>query len=100
MPRNFSELKSGGGQFICCPPTLKSGGGDASPLPPPIDARAADTNMNVVFLPTYCTTVTLPTLHNRRDEWCRAYFAKMKRCRAYIFSVVKNVPVDVSAHAQ
>ena len=22
------------------------------------------------------------------------------RCRAYIFPVVKNVPVDVSAHAQ
>ena len=22
----FSELKSGGGQFLCCPPTLKSGG--------------------------------------------------------------------------
>ena len=26
MPRHFSELKSGGGQFLCCPLTLKSEG--------------------------------------------------------------------------
>ena len=39
MPRNFSELKSGGGQFLCCPPHAEKCG-DASPRPPPIDARA------------------------------------------------------------
>ena len=38
MPRNFSELKSGG-TIPMLSPTLKSGGGDASPRPPPIDAR-------------------------------------------------------------
>ena len=38
MPRNFSELKSGGGQFLyaSCPPRLKVG--DASP-PSPTDRR-------------------------------------------------------------
>ena len=35
MPRNFSELKSGGGQFLCCPPTLKSGG-----TRPPVPQRS------------------------------------------------------------
>ena len=38
MPRNFSELKSGGGQFLCCPLHAEKWG-DASPRPPPIDAR-------------------------------------------------------------
>ena len=41
MPRNFFDLKSGGGQFLCCPPTLKSGG-TRPPRPPPIDARSGD----------------------------------------------------------
>ena len=50
MPRNVSELKSGGGgQFLCCPPTLKNGG-DASPRPPPIDARACACVYNTVFV--------------------------------------------------
>ena len=36
MPRNSSELKNRGGQFLCCPPTLKNGGR----LPPsPTDRR-------------------------------------------------------------
>ena len=41
MPRNFSELKSGGDNSYAVLPALKSGGGgDASPpRPPPIDAR-------------------------------------------------------------
>ena len=38
MPRNFSELKSGGEQFLCCLPHAEKWG-DASPRPPPIDAR-------------------------------------------------------------
>ena len=36
MPRNVSELKSGGGgQFLCCPSTLKSGGGGETRPPVP-----------------------------------------------------------------
>ena len=40
MPRNFSELKSGGGTIPMLSPTLKSGGTRPPPRPPPIDARA------------------------------------------------------------
>ena len=39
MPRNVSELKSGGdNSYATIPPTLKSGG-TRPPRPPPIDAR-------------------------------------------------------------
>ena len=40
MPRNFSELKSGGTIPMLSPHPEKWGG--ASPRPPPIDARAGE----------------------------------------------------------
>ena len=50
MPRNFSELKSGGdNSYAAPPPTLKSGGTRPS-RPPPIDARAGVTALNVCRL--------------------------------------------------
>ena len=40
MPRNFSELKSGGGAIpMLSPHPEKWGGGTRPPCPPPIDAR-------------------------------------------------------------
>ena len=48
MPRNFSEVKSGGDNSYVVPPTLKSVGGTRPPpRPPPIDARA---HINYLFL--------------------------------------------------
>ena len=38
MPRNVSELKSGGGQFLCCPPRPEKWGGGRVP-PSPTDRR-------------------------------------------------------------
>ena len=40
MPRNFSELKSGGGDNSYAVPHVEKWG-EASPRPPPIDARAS-----------------------------------------------------------
>ena len=34
--------------------------------------------------------VNLPTLHNRRDELCRAYFAKMKRSDHDLNALLQN----------
>ena len=43
MPRNFSELKSGGGTIpMLSPHPEKWGGGDACPRPPPIDASVRE----------------------------------------------------------
>ena len=74
MPRNFSELKSGGGgQFLCCPPTLKSGGGGTRPpVPTPIDARdhhACCTSLSLGFVEANCLnpgkiiSETFPVIH-------------------------------------
>ena len=51
MPRNFSELKSGGTIPMLSPQPEKWGGGDARPpRPPPIDARV---NMHFAYCGRY-----------------------------------------------
>ena len=44
------------------------------------------------FMQCTCMSDQVRCLNYSRLLW--------KRCNAYIFSVVKNVPIDVSAHAQ
>ena len=40
MPRNVSEMKSGGGDNSYAAPRPEKWGGGGTPRPPPIDARA------------------------------------------------------------
>ena len=71
MPRNFSELKSGGDNSYAVPHPEKWGGATRPPRPPPIDARASDIHAKMLFYKnwmwavfrvlTYGTNVKLST---------------------------------------
>ena len=49
MPRNVSELKSGGGTIPMMSPHPEMWGGTRPPRPPPIDARALKTPSDAVI---------------------------------------------------
>ena len=63
MPRNFSELKSGGGGNSYAAPHPEKWG-DASPRPPPIDARAS-----MVMFDTSGSTVLHLLFHFFLFQW-------------------------------
>ena len=109
----FWTIKWGGGQFLCCPPTLKSGGGSRPPRSTPLWVlpiyKKGEKDQASNYRPVSLTSFTCKVLEHIVDSTTMKHFEKKQvlciiqhgfRCESQLLITVNEIANQLTAGHQ